>query len=235
MSSPCENGDDNGDDNDQKNDKDDDKDNPIQDDDDGLSQVSLFRFLPVDFDDTEDLERYAPGGLHPTHLGDVFDGRYRVIHKLGAGGFSTVWLARDDTEQQYVAVKIVVADQSAAIEARNASAAQAAQQAGGRDNRGLAIEQRHFTIDGPNGHHLCLVFPVLGPSASQLSCYLTSRLSSRLARKAGYQATQAVARLHAQGLCHGGTLSHCHFQKQPIIHPHSRSDDREHRLWPLQH
>lgn len=43
-------------------------------DDDVLSQVSWFHFLPVDFD-AEDLERYAPGGLHPTHLGDIFDGR----------------------------------------------------------------------------------------------------------------------------------------------------------------
>jgi hypothetical protein len=43
--------------------------------------------------DTEDVERYQRGGFHPVHLGDVYDERYRVVHKLGAGGFSTVWLA----------------------------------------------------------------------------------------------------------------------------------------------
>ena len=46
--------------------------------------------------DAEPLERYRKGGYHPTHLGDTFkDGRYKIIHKLGWGGYATVWLARD--------------------------------------------------------------------------------------------------------------------------------------------
>lgn len=41
-------------------------------------------------DDVEDLERYVAGGYHPTHLGDEFsEGRYRIVHKLGFGGYST--------------------------------------------------------------------------------------------------------------------------------------------------
>ena len=39
---------------------------------------------------------YGPGKLHPVYLGDCFKAeRYKVIRKLGAGSFSTVWLARD--------------------------------------------------------------------------------------------------------------------------------------------
>ena len=38
---------------------------------------------------------YQPGGHHPVHLGDVYNDKYRVIHKLGYGSYSTVWLARD--------------------------------------------------------------------------------------------------------------------------------------------
>jgi len=38
---------------------------------------------------------YRPGGYHPVHLGDVYGQKYRVIHKLGFGAYSTVWLARD--------------------------------------------------------------------------------------------------------------------------------------------
>lgn len=40
--------------------------------------------------------KYRHGGYHPVTLGDTFhDGRYKIIHKVGWGGFSTVWLARD--------------------------------------------------------------------------------------------------------------------------------------------
>ena len=39
---------------------------------------------------------YRPGGYHPVALGDTMkDGRYKIHHKLGYGGFSTVWVARD--------------------------------------------------------------------------------------------------------------------------------------------
>lgn len=49
----------------------------------------------------ESLSRYQCGGYHPVTLGDIFkDGRYKVHHKLGWGGFSTVWLAFD---REYVA------------------------------------------------------------------------------------------------------------------------------------
>ena len=38
------------------------------------------------------------------------NGRYRVIHKLGYGSYSTVWLARDQEENWYVALKIATAE-----------------------------------------------------------------------------------------------------------------------------
>jgi serine/threonine-protein kinase SRPK3 len=46
--------------------------------------------------DAEPLHRYRVGGYHPIALGDLFkDGRYKVLHKLGWGGYSTVWAAKD--------------------------------------------------------------------------------------------------------------------------------------------
>ncbi len=46
----------------------------------------------------EKMSRYRQGGFHPVRLGDTFkDGRYKVYHKLGWSGFSTVWLARDQS------------------------------------------------------------------------------------------------------------------------------------------
>lgn len=42
------------------------------------------------------VEKYRPGGYHPTHFDDEFNhGQYRVIRKLGVGSYSTVWLVVD--------------------------------------------------------------------------------------------------------------------------------------------
>jgi hypothetical protein len=44
----------------------------------------------------EGAHRYRPGGLHPVSIGEVYESliaRYKIIHKLGWGSFSTVWLA----------------------------------------------------------------------------------------------------------------------------------------------
>jgi len=43
----------------------------------------------------ENLELYRPGGFHPVYLDNVIQGRYKLVHKLGFGAFSTVWLAID--------------------------------------------------------------------------------------------------------------------------------------------
>lgn len=59
------------------------------------SESSPWKYLPFELGECEDLENYEPGGFHPVHLGDVYDDQYRVVHKLGFGGFSTVWLARN--------------------------------------------------------------------------------------------------------------------------------------------
>lgn len=158
--------------------------------------------LPQGVGDTEDVERYQPGGFHPVHLGDTFDdGCYRVVHKLGAGGFSTVWLARDETGGEWVALKIVDAEHSVPTAEKSSLINQMLPVDG---TQRVAVHHRQFTFDGPNGHHLCLILPVLGPSMSELSYHFNCRLTPWLARRAAYQATRAVADLHAQGLCHGG-------------------------------
>lgn len=65
--------------------------------------VSLFSSLPRQDKfmytcpiDAEPLDRYKRGGYHPIRLGSsLCDGRYKILHKLGWGGYSTVWAARD--------------------------------------------------------------------------------------------------------------------------------------------
>ncbi|KAB5533421.1 kinase-like domain-containing protein, partial [Coniochaeta sp. 2T2.1] len=154
--------------------------------------------------DTEDVERYKPGGFHPVHLGDWYDGRrYRVVHKLGAGGFSTVWLVRDENEKKWVALRIVDAEHSEATDKKSFLSHSATSNLRANGAEYVAEHHRQFTFDGPNGRHLCLVLPVFGPSTSELSHTFTCRLSPWLARRVACQATRAVADLHSQGLCHG--------------------------------
>jgi serine/threonine-protein kinase SRPK3 len=55
----------------------------------------------------ENVLNYRPGGYHPVVLGDTLkDGRYKIHHKLGYGGFSTVWVARDS---KYVVTLLTIA------------------------------------------------------------------------------------------------------------------------------
>ncbi|KAL2168975.1 hypothetical protein VTG60DRAFT_6617 [Thermothelomyces hinnuleus] len=129
------------------------------------------RYVPSTLDHVEDLEKYCRGGFHPVHLGDKLDQvdstkyRYEVIHKLGYGGFSTVWLAHDLIDGGYVALKIVRASRKSYGIPPTVQAIFDSHPA-----KIFVTELRRFLISGPNGrHHVCLVLPVAGPSLPALS------------------------------------------------------------------
>jgi hypothetical protein len=75
-----------------------------------LSTSPSSRFLYHFIEDVERLERYQPGGYHPIQIGNRFHDRYRIVHKLGYGTFSTIWLAKDEEFSKYVAIKVCTAD-----------------------------------------------------------------------------------------------------------------------------
>ncbi|KRZ59491.1 SRSF protein kinase 1 [Trichinella nativa] len=66
-------------------------------------------------EEQEDPRDYRPGGYLVVNLGDVLNGHYYVIRKIGWGHFSTVWLGWDVnhlfhsslSSKQFVALKIV--------------------------------------------------------------------------------------------------------------------------------
>ncbi|KAF2010649.1 kinase-like protein [Aaosphaeria arxii CBS 175.79] len=154
-------------------------------------------------DRCEDLENYRPGGYHTVHIGDLFsDERYRVLHKLGGGGSSTVWMCRDTQTGKLVALKILMADESSRdcpelkvqerLEIKYPKAATSPL---------LALPKDHFWVDGPNGHHLCLVMPLLGPRILEGLWRMPDR--QVLSPKIAYQVAQALELVHKSGLCHG--------------------------------
>ena len=177
--------------------------------------------------EVEDLENYIEGGFHPVLLDDTFDhGRYHIIHKLGHGGFSTVWLARDTVDGKYVALKIIEARPSdSSRELAILLEVQELRRTSSDHPGSVCIEPllRHFRFRGPNGNHLCLVLPVLGPPLSHLSGSMSGEEKTRAmpdaAKKLCFQITQAVAYLHAHGICHGDLTA-----RNVLLHPNPGFD-----------
>lgn len=121
---------------------------------------------------TEPLDWYGPGKLHPTHLHDTLSAssRYLITHKLDHGPHALSWLARDTHTATWRRVDVVhAAPEITAGYARAADAhlARRAEMGGDDDDddgvadaRGLAIDR--FWLRGPNGTHLCVVWPLNG-------------------------------------------------------------------------
>lgn len=168
--------------------------------------MSPLKYSPGVIDNVEDLEKYIVGGFHPVHLDDTLDnGRYRIVHKLGFGGYATVWLGRDQRANKYVALKIIVAEFSKDCSElkmlqhfKNTTSTHPGRQY-------IATLLDSFWIDGPNGSHLCLVSPVAGPAISEYSrTQPHGRLRVDVAQKIALQATQGLAFLHSIDVGHGG-------------------------------
>ena len=154
----------------------------------------------------ERLGEYQPGGYHPIHLGDHLGAsdRYCVLHKLGHGGFGTVWLCRDTQDARYVAVKVMVGDVTPS-QLHDLKLAGLDRSVPGAEH--IATPLDHFSVEGPNGTHQCIVLPVLGPCVSPDLWIGMEKDPGLVLRKLAYQAAQAMDFLHKNGMCHGGRVS----------------------------
>ncbi|EZF22464.1 hypothetical protein H113_04699 [Trichophyton rubrum MR1459] len=69
----------------------------------------------------EDSSRYnseASRAFYPICIGEILSDRYRIDHKLGHGGFSTVWLAYDLEKKTVVALKVTDSSEKGKYEAQ---------------------------------------------------------------------------------------------------------------------
>lgn len=147
----------------------------------------------------EALEEYAPGGYHPIMIGDMLKDRYHIVDKLGFGGYSTVWLARDTYLKRYIAVKIKMAD-SPSRETKVLEALSAPPIHPGRDLVPVLLDE--FEVQGPNGKHACYT---VTPAQCNLREISFSRLFPiEIARALSYGLVEAVAYTRSQGFIHGG-------------------------------
>ena len=109
----------------------------------------------------EPADSYDEGRYYPVFICEALDQRYLIQHKLGHGGFSTVWMAHDLQEQKDVALKITRPGkdseykhwiQGEIIRTTNKES-------------GLVTYQRTFRLHTPRQtYHEVFVFPLHGPS-----------------------------------------------------------------------
>uniref|UniRef100_A0A7N8XVQ1 non-specific serine/threonine protein kinase n=1 Tax=Mastacembelus armatus TaxID=205130 RepID=A0A7N8XVQ1_9TELE len=121
--------------------------------------------LGSDDDEQEDPNDYCRGGYHHVKIGDLFNGRYHVIRKLGWGHFSTVWLAWDIQEKCFVAMKVVKsAEHYTETALDEIKLLKSVRNTDPSDpNREKVVQLLDdFKISGMNGTHVCMVFEVLG-------------------------------------------------------------------------
>ncbi|KAI0130285.1 kinase-like domain-containing protein [Xylariales sp. AK1849] len=154
-------------------------------------------------DYVEKIKDYGLGGHHPVILGDVLDGRFKVVHKLGYGGFALVWLCWDlrDENERWKAVKIIRADQSFE-NGKDVQILRMLEQR--RSTRGeigdvhISWPKGTFWIEGPNGQHLCVIASLLGPSIQRNRLGDVAQLKTIF-----WQVAKGLRFLHHNGICHG--------------------------------
>uniref|UniRef100_A0A8K9XL76 non-specific serine/threonine protein kinase n=1 Tax=Oncorhynchus mykiss TaxID=8022 RepID=A0A8K9XL76_ONCMY len=121
--------------------------------------------LGSDDEEQEDPNDYCRGGYHHVKIGDLFNGRYHVIRKLGWGHFSTVWLAWDIQGKCFVAMKVVKSaehyTETALDEIKLLRSVRNTDQKDPSRERVVQLLD-DFKISGMNGTHVCMVFEVLG-------------------------------------------------------------------------
>ena len=192
----------------------------------GTSNLLLFK--------EENVLNYRSGGYHPVALGDTLnDGRYKILHKLGHGGFSTVWVAKDNKcvassiprqiqfmltasrLEQWVSVKIITADRTTLSRELYNLRALAEHAKGNLGPKHIVQLLDDFLLKGPNGYHQCLVFEMLGPTVNIIvNDYHEEgeRLDTEIILRISRQLLQAVAFMHAAGYAHGGRVDNVPFR-----------------------
>jgi serine/threonine-protein kinase SRPK3 len=163
------------------------------------------RLLYEPLEGIERLDNYRSGGYHPIKIGDQFHGRYRVVHKLGHGSYSTTWLARDEQSRRYVAVKVCTADSNPKetdILFTLTDAQCPSVKSPGRTMLPSILDR--FSIQGPNGNHLCYVTAPARATLSGVKDGSWIRLFQLdVARALAAQLAIVVDYIHAQGIVHG--------------------------------
>lgn len=178
---------------------------------------SILGFLAamyVPIEDIEPFERYTAGGYFPVELGDQFcSSRYRIVHKLGHGASSTIWLARDAHLHRYVAMKFLVSDLDHRQESSILDKLRDGQNDYTQSNAQLGMIPElldEFQVEGPDiqgvtSKHRCLVMlPARMSISDARDASINGLFQPPVAHAIAAQLVESVAFLHSRGIVHGG-------------------------------
>ncbi|EGE05967.1 CMGC/SRPK protein kinase [Trichophyton equinum CBS 127.97] len=143
-------------------------------------------------------------------IGDVLHDRYKVVDKLGFGGYATIWLARDSLLERYVALKVGIADshpretrvlRDLSASASDSTSSNLSARFRNYAHNSIPVPLDEFKIHGPNGMHPCYTM-------TPAQCNLWEASYSRLfhidiARALSAAVTLSVTSIHSRGFVHG--------------------------------
>lgn len=164
-------------------------------------QSQTASYESVYTDEEEKLSDYEQGGYHPVIVGETFsNGRYVVVRKLGWGHFSTVWLARDSLHNRHVALKVVKSAQhytETALDEIKLLQKVVSSDPNHPGRRHVVSLLDHFTHEGMNGSHVCMVFEVLGENLLGLiKRYQNRGVPEHIVRQIAKQALLGLDYIH---------------------------------------
>ena len=141
------------------------------------------------------------GGVNPPQTtarieapeGRLVLGRYRLLRRLGAGGFGVVWLGRDEHLEREVAVKVMARDE----DAETGRASREARAAARLNHPGIVA-----LYELAEDEHDAYIVSELVPGRTMAELASERALSDRDVARIGSALCDALAHAHARGVIH---------------------------------
>ncbi|CAE7561477.1 spk-1 [Symbiodinium sp. CCMP2456] len=156
--------------------------------------------------DEDDPKEYKRGGYHPVMPYQLYNARYRVLSKLGAGAFSTVWLCTDEKdssqEPRLIAMKVCKSKKSVTEQAQDEVMLLERLHEDGSSPHVVKMLD-HFWHTGTNGRHKCMTFEVMGENLLALVRHHNYEgLPRDLCRRLSRHTLKGLQHIHARGVIH---------------------------------
>uniref|UniRef100_A0A6C0CKJ0 non-specific serine/threonine protein kinase n=1 Tax=viral metagenome TaxID=1070528 RepID=A0A6C0CKJ0_9ZZZZ len=156
--------------------------------------------------ENEPQDEYGVNGYMNVNLGELYNNRYKIVKKLGWGVFSTVWAAKDEKRDRWVAIKIFKCDPEFddVVKTEVEIIKQLMNAAPENANHTINLYDI-FKHQSNYGRHVCLVYELLGCHLLKISRIFKHRNKTvplRLLRKVIRQCMEAFSYIHSKNIIH---------------------------------